>query len=103
MSLPNVLLSLLREPMSGSELTELFGSSIGHFWSADLSQIYRALDSLEQRGCVKSKSVPSPRGPARRVYSLTAPGRYAVTMTVPIGSSWKSSARTCADYCEGDA
>jgi len=75
MSLPNVLLSLLREPMSGSELTELFGSSIGHFWSADLSQIYRALDSLEQRGCVKSKSVPSPRGPARRVYSLTAPGK----------------------------
>ena len=75
MSLPDVLLSLLREPMYGSELIEFFRSSIRHFWKADLSQIYRALESLEASGCVRSKSLPSPKGPDRRVYSLTAAGR----------------------------
>ncbi|MCP3978610.1 MAG: PadR family transcriptional regulator [bacterium] len=75
MSLPNVLLSLLREPMCGTDLVEQFRSSIRHFWTADLSQIYRALEGLERAGCVRSRSVPSPKGPARRIYSLTAAGR----------------------------
>jgi PadR family transcriptional regulator AphA len=75
MSLHDVLLSLLREPMSGTELIEAFQSSIRHFWQADLSQIYRALESLETEGAVRSRSVPSPRGPARRVYRLTPAGR----------------------------
>lgn len=75
MSLPNILLSLVREPACGTELIALFRSSIRHFWKADLSQIYRALDGLEAAGEVKSTTQPSPRGPDRRVYSLTAKGR----------------------------
>jgi DNA-binding PadR family transcriptional regulator len=75
MSLHDVLLSLLREPMSGTDLIELFNSSIHHFWKTDLSQIYRALEALEKEGCLNSKSMPSPRGPARRVYALTGRGR----------------------------
>ena len=75
MSLNDVLLSLLREPMSGTDLIELFRRSIRHFWQADLSQIYRALESLEQGGCLRSTAVPSSRGPARRVYSLTPDGK----------------------------
>jgi DNA-binding PadR family transcriptional regulator len=75
MSLSDVLLSMLREPMSGTDLSGLFRGTIGHFWQADLSQIYRALEALERDGCVKSNSVPSSRGPARRVYRLTTRGR----------------------------
>ena len=75
MSLPDVLLSLLREPMAGTDLIRLFKSSIQHFWKTDLSQIYRALENLESKGFVQSCSVPSVRGPARRVYQLTDDGR----------------------------
>jgi DNA-binding PadR family transcriptional regulator len=74
MSLPNILLSLLRVPMSGSELIRLFRGTINHFWTTDLSQIYRALDDLERQGCVRKRSVPSRNGPARKVYRLTAKG-----------------------------
>jgi DNA-binding PadR family transcriptional regulator len=75
MSLPDILLSLLREPMSGSDLVRLFQGTIAHFWRADLSQIYRALEALEHEGCLRSVSQPSARGPARRVYRLTSRGR----------------------------
>jgi DNA-binding PadR family transcriptional regulator len=75
MSLPDILLSLLREPMSGSDLIRLFDGTIRHFWKTDLSQIYRALEALEREGCVRARSVPSRRGPARKVYRLTARGR----------------------------
>jgi DNA-binding PadR family transcriptional regulator len=75
MSLPNILLSLLREPMSGTDLIRLFNSSIKHFWKTDLSQIYRSLEALEREGCLRSRNLPSTRGPARRVYRLTAAGR----------------------------
>jgi DNA-binding PadR family transcriptional regulator len=75
MSLPDVLLSLLREPMSGSELIRLFRGTIDHFWNTDLSQVYRALESLDREGCLRSRSEPSERGPARKVYRLTARGR----------------------------
>ena len=75
MSLPNILLSLLREPMSGTDLIRLFQGTIRHFWKTDLSQIYRALDALEREGCLRSESLPSSKGPARRVYHLTDPGR----------------------------
>jgi len=75
MSLPDVLLSLLREPMAGTDLIRLFQSSIQHFWKTDLSQIYRALETLESKGLVRSSSEPSVRGPARRVYHLTEDGR----------------------------
>jgi PadR family transcriptional regulator AphA len=75
MSLHDVVLSLLREPMSGTELIRLFEGTIRHFWKTDLSQIYRALETLEGDGCVKVRSVASPRGPERKVYRLTAKGR----------------------------
>ncbi len=74
MSLPDILLSLLREPLSGTDLVRLFRGTINHFWKADLSQIYRALQALEREGFLSSKNHPSPRGPARRVYRLTPTG-----------------------------
>ena len=75
MSLDHILLGLLREPASGYDLKDAFNESVAHFWSAELSQIYPTLKRLEERGLLRSRLEPSPRGPDRRVYTLTGEGR----------------------------
>lgn len=75
MSLKHVLLGLLQEPATGYDLKNAFSENVRHFWSAELSQIYPTLKRLEQRRMLRSRVEPSPKGPNRRVYSLTAEGR----------------------------
>ncbi len=75
MSLDHILLGLLREPATGYDLKSVFGENVRHFWSAQLSQIYPTLKRLEQRGMLDSRVEPSPKGPDRKVYSLTPAGR----------------------------
>ena len=75
MSLDRILLGLLREPATGYDLGNAFSENVRHFWSAELSQIYPALKRLEQRGMLRSRVEPSPKGPNRRVYTLTDEGR----------------------------
>ena len=75
MSLDHILLGLLREPATGYDLGNAFSENVRHFWSAELSQIYPTLKRLEQRGMLSSRVEPSPKGPKRRVYTLTDEGR----------------------------
>ena len=75
MSLDHILLGLLRDPATGYDLKSAFSERIRHFWSAELSQIYPALKRLEQRRMLRSRVEPSPKGPNRKVYSLTDGGR----------------------------
>ena len=75
MSLDHILLGLLREPATGYDLKGNFEQTIRHFWSAELSQIYPTLKRLEQKGLLDSRVEPSSKGPERRVYRLTPPGR----------------------------
>ena len=75
MSLDHILLGLLRDPATGYDLKNAFSERIRHFWSAELSQIYPTLKRLEQRRMLRSRVEPSPRGPNRKVYSLTGEGR----------------------------
>ena len=75
MSLDHILLGLLRDPATGYDLGNAFSENVRHFWSAELSQIYPALKRLEQRRLLSSRVEPSPKGPNRRVYSLTGEGR----------------------------
>lgn len=75
MSLDHILLGLLRDPATGYDLKSTFSERIRHFWSAELSQIYPALKRLEQRRMLRSRIEPSPKGPNRKVYSLTDRGR----------------------------
>ena len=56
MSLDHVLLGLLREPASGFDLKGMFDQGIGHFWAAELSQIYPTLKRLERQGWLRSHS-----------------------------------------------
>ena len=75
MSLPHILLGLLRRPASGYDLKAEFEQAIRHFWSAELSQIYPTLKRMQAKGWLSCATEPSDRGPDRRVYSRTEAGR----------------------------
>ncbi len=74
MSLPHILLGMLKEPASGYDLKKRFGQSLAHFWRAELSQIYPTLKRLEERSLLDNRLEPSDKGPDRRVYWRTAAG-----------------------------
>jgi DNA-binding PadR family transcriptional regulator len=74
MSLEHILLGMLRTPATGYALRKEFDEGPRHFWSAELSQIYPALQGMEKRGWLTSRREPSPRGPERRVYCRTPVG-----------------------------
>ncbi len=75
MSLDHILLGLLREPATGYNLKSVFSETVRHFWSARLSQIYPTLKRLEQQQMLRSHREPSPKGPDRKVYTVTEKGR----------------------------
>ena len=74
MALDHVLLGILHTPHSGWELKRAFDDVFTHFWSAQISQIYRHLKGLEERGMLRSWEEPSDKGPPRRMYERTAEG-----------------------------
>ena len=85
MSLKHILLGLLREPATGYKLRADFEHNARHFWSAELSQIYPTLQRLEDKGFLRSRTEPSPKGPDRRVYRRTAAGRRELTQWLSSG------------------
>ncbi len=78
MSLPYAILGFLSyRPMTGYDLGNFFKQSVAHFWHAELSQIYRELGKLEERGLVKSEIQPQESRPDRKIYTLTPAGQKA--------------------------
>lgn len=76
MSLQYGILGLLTyAPMNGYQLKTLFGKSIKHIWTASLSQIYRDLKSLEEKGFVGTHKVFQDDRPDKKMYTLTPLGR----------------------------
>jgi len=76
MSLRHGLLGLLNyEPMTGYELNKFFNESLGHFWQAKASQIYRELDAMENNSWLTSERVIQDEKPNKRVYSITEAGK----------------------------
>jgi len=61
--------------MSGYDLKKILDHPMGFFWVAQMSQIYRELNTLEEKGLVKSKIVPQEKRPDRKVYQLTKEGQ----------------------------
>ncbi len=78
MALEHILLGLLRQPGSGYDIKTAFEEAIGHFWAAELSQVYPALKRMEKDGLLNSEAVASDRGPPRKVYSITPAGRESL-------------------------
>jgi len=76
MSLDNALLGLLNHrPMTGYDLKKILDHPMGFFWVAQMSQIYRELNKLEEKGLVKSEIESQERRPDRKVYQLTKEGK----------------------------
>ena len=76
MSLKHALLGFINYgPMTGYELKKFFDTSVAHFWNAELSQIYPALQQLEGEGLVEMKVEVQDDRPNRKVYSITETGR----------------------------
>ncbi|MCL2564437.1 MAG: PadR family transcriptional regulator [Defluviitaleaceae bacterium] len=76
LSLKHGLLGLLNYyPMTGYQLDKKFKETLGHFWQAKASQIYRELDVMEQSGWLTSERVIQDERPNKRVYSITAEGK----------------------------
>jgi DNA-binding PadR family transcriptional regulator len=78
MALRFAILGLLNyHDLTGYELKKMFDDSIRNFWHASMSQIYRELNTLEEKGHVSSVIQPQQDRPDKRVYSITAAGKTA--------------------------
>jgi DNA-binding PadR family transcriptional regulator len=75
MSLNHLLLGVTRDGVTGYEIKRAFEEGLQHIWNAELSQIYPALQRLEDRGLLTSARAPGARGSARRVYKLSPAGQ----------------------------
>jgi DNA-binding PadR family transcriptional regulator len=62
---------LVRQPMSGYDLTKLFEERLGHVWKASHSQIYPDLAHLQAQGFI-AQAETGPRG--RKTYQTTEAG-----------------------------
>ena len=61
--------------LSGYDLKRIMDVSTTNFWVTDLSQIYKALKSLEADGAITSSVEAQDDKPDRRVYTITDEGR----------------------------
>src|SRR5215471_12599247 len=79
MSLRGAILGFLSlEPTSGYLLKQRFDGSVGSFWTATQSQIYRELHQLEAEGLVAVERRPGDGRPDSKLYSLLPAGRAAL-------------------------
>lgn len=69
-----ILLVLAEEPLHGGAIHSVLLDRLPGF-KADTGAIYRALQGLEAEGELSAAWDTDKRGPARKVYSLTAHGR----------------------------
>lgn len=60
--------------MTGYEIMLVFRDSLRFFWSAQTSQIYRELQTLETKGWVSKTRVPQQGKPDKNIYAVTEEG-----------------------------
>ncbi len=76
MSLRFGILGLLRYgKMTGYEINKYFKESIGYFWNAQQSQIYRELAALEKEAMVESELIYQTVKPNKKLYGINEYGR----------------------------
>jgi len=66
---------LSNQEMSGYDLEKMFNQSIGFFWNAKISQVYRDLRTMEKSGWVESNEVIQKGKPNKKVFKITDQGR----------------------------
>jgi DNA-binding PadR family transcriptional regulator len=76
MSLGHAILGFVSgRPLSGYDLKKRFDHSVGHFWTATQSQIYRTLKRMADDGWVTMTVVDQDDRPDRKLYHITDDGR----------------------------
>ncbi|MHC1783845.1 MAG: PadR family transcriptional regulator [Anaerolineaceae bacterium] len=76
MTLDYAILGFLNyRPHTGYDLKRHFDHTINHFWTAEQSQIYRTLISMNQAGWVEMEVIDQSDRPDRKVYHITDEGR----------------------------
>ena len=60
---------------TGYEIMTVFRDSLNHFWTAQTSQIYRELQTMEQAGWISQRHVAQAGKPDKNVFSITEAGR----------------------------
>ena len=73
-----ILASIAHEPKSGYDLAKWFDRVASHFCPAGYSSVYPALSRFESEDLVEYDTVPSEKGPKRKVYSITQKGKQAL-------------------------
>jgi molybdopterin molybdotransferase/putative molybdopterin biosynthesis protein len=72
------LLGLLaRGEQYGYELKHIVDRDFAPLWQIDFAQLYRSLNYLTGQGLIRARVTPSPAGPGRKMYTITARGRVA--------------------------
>lgn len=61
--------------MSGYEINTAFRDSLSFFWSAQTSQIYREIDTLEKNGWIEKRAVEQDGRPNKNICAITEAGR----------------------------
>ena len=59
---------------TGYEIMTVFRDSLKHFWTAQTSQIYRELQTMEKAGWIRQQSVSQAGKPDKKVFSITPAG-----------------------------
>ncbi|MFC1961316.1 helix-turn-helix transcriptional regulator [Chloroflexota bacterium] len=79
-----VVLSLVAEgPQHGYQIQQAIEARGVRAWTTiGFSSVYYVLNKLEENGLLHSKMTASPRGPARKVYSLAEAGRRILQTAV---------------------
>jgi len=60
---------------TGYEIMTVFRDSLNHFWTAQTSQIYRELQTMEGAGWISQRHVAQSGRPDKNLFSITAEGR----------------------------
>lgn len=61
--------------MTGYGIMTVFRDSLNHFWTAQTSQIYRELQTMEKAGWISQRHVAQEGRPDKNVFSITPEGR----------------------------
>lgn len=61
--------------MTGYEIKEVFAYSLNYFWTAQTSQIYRELQTLEKNGWAHSTQIEQKGKPDKKVFHITKEGK----------------------------
>jgi DNA-binding PadR family transcriptional regulator len=94
MSLRHALLGWLSlSPGTGYELKARLDQSTQYFWTAELSQIYPTLKSLQAEGLVDMEVQHQVDRPSRKVYSITPGGQAELRSWLGAPSAEPTSAR----------